>query len=321
MQPLVFDPLLKRIRWGGQRLGSVLHKSIGPEADYAESWEIADHGADQSIVSGGEFAGLSLAQLVQQQNVPLLGRHAGRDQFPLLVKFLDATDVLSVQVHPDDRLAKEYDPTENGKTEAWVILDADADSKLFVGLKTGVTATDLRAALDDGTVEQVLHRLSVQPGDCVFVPAGTVHAISSGVLLAEIQQSSDLTYRLYDWGRMGADGQPREVHIEAALRCINFERGPVNPVCPVVFEGDHRHEELVRCPHFILQRHSGSKSFSMPHDDAFHVLMVLAGNGSLQTDHESLDLPLGKTVLLPADRTDIEIAPADDLVLLDAFLP
>ncbi len=326
MSPLVFQPILKRIRWGGRRLGDLLNKPIGPEADYAESWEIADHGEDQSVVTRGEFSGQTLHALVERQNVPLLGRHAGQHQFPLLVKFLDASDVLSVQVHPDDRLAKEFDPNENGKTEAWVILDAAPSSELFVGLKAGVTADDLRAALAAGTVESLLHRINVQAGDCVFVPAGTVHAIGAGVLLAEIQQSSDLTFRLYDWGRVGSDGLPRELHIEPALRCIDFDRGPVGPVAPTVLESDHTLEELVRSPHFVLRRHRSCEPFTMAQDDEFQVLMSLSGNGHLLWNseaggHETIDLPRGQTVLLPAERPEVTVQPDGEITLLEASLP
>lgn len=321
MQPLIFKPLLKRIRWGGRRLGSVLHKPIGPESDYAESWEIADHGEDQSVVSRGEFVDQTLAQVVEQQNVPLFGRHTGRSQFPLLVKFLDANDVLSVQVHPDDQLAKQFDPAENGKTEAWVILDAVPGSELFVGLKEGVTADELRTALGDGTVDGLLHRIPAKAGDCVFVPAGTVHAIGAGVLLAEIQQSSDLTFRMHDWGRVGADGLPRELHVDQALQTTDFDRGPVGPVTPKRVDSDHLQEELVRSEHFVLHRHRGEVPFPMPRDDVFHVLMVIAGRGQLKSANETIELPLGQTVLLPAERSDALIKPTDDIVILDAFLP
>ncbi len=321
MSPLVFRPILKRIRWGGRRLGDLLNKPIGPEADYAESWEVADHGDDQSIVTRGEYSGQTLHALVERQNVPLFGRHAGQQQFPLLVKFLDASDVLSVQVHPDDRLAKEFDPQENGKTEAWVILDAAPAGELYAGLKAGVTADDLRAALAAGTVESLLHRINIQAGDCVFVPAGTVHAIGAGVLLAEIQQSSDLTFRLYDWGRVGSDGQPRELHIEPALRCINFDRGPVGPVEPTVLESDHTLEELVRSPQFVLRRHQAREPFAMGQDDAFHVLMSLSGSGRLLCDDATVDLPRGQSVLLPAERSEAVIYPDNEITLLEASLP
>jgi mannose-6-phosphate isomerase len=320
MPPLVFQPILKRIRWGGRRLGELLAKPIGPESDYAESWEIADHGVDQSVVARGPFSGTPLKSLIQRQNRPLLGRHAGLTQFPLLMKFLDAGDRLSVQVHPDDRLAKEFEPEENGKTEAWVILEKEEDSELYVGLKDGITREDLRRALDERSVPSLLHRFRVRPGDCVFVPAGTVHSIGAGILLAEIQQSSDLTFRLYDWGRVDSEGRPRELHIEEALRCIDFQRGPVNPVAPRPERADHPFETVVRSPYFCLQRHRSSDPFSIPQDETCHVIMSLAGNGQLRSAAETVALPRGQTVLLPAERSKIVIEPAGELVLLDTSL-
>ncbi|MGD9853884.1 MAG: type I phosphomannose isomerase catalytic subunit, partial [Planctomycetaceae bacterium] len=278
--------------------------------------------ADQSVVLHGEFAGKTLSELVQRQNLPLFGRHAGRTQFPLLVKFLDASDVLSVQVHPDDQLAKEFDPTENGKTEAWVIVDAAPGSELFVGFRRGVTEDELRAALRNGTVASLLHRIPVKAGDCVYVPAGTVHAIGAGVLLAEIQQYSDLTFRLFDWGRVGSDGRPRELHIESALRCIDFHRGPVEPIEPTPLESDHQLEELVRSPHFVLRRHRALEEFSMPQDDRFHVLLSLSGSGRLNCGADRIEMPRGQSVLLPAARPDVVINPSGGMItLLDASLP
>src|SRR5262249_50257376 len=161
----------------------LLGKAIGPEPDYAESWEICDHGVDQSIVAGGPFRGWELNRLTRGQSGELLGKHAGLPQFPLLIKFLDARDRLSVQVHPSDELARTYVPDEHGKTEAWVILAAEPKSAVYAGLKSGVDEATLRGALARGTVEDCLHRVSVAAGDCLYIPAGAVHAIGEGVLL------------------------------------------------------------------------------------------------------------------------------------------
>ena len=321
MPPLFFEPILKRIRWGGRRLGTELGKPIGPETDYAESWEVSDHGEDQSIVVNGEYAGWTLQKLVAERNQDLFGRHAGRKQFPLLVKFLDANDRLSVQVHPNDEQAKHYDPLENGKTEAWVIVHAEPDSKLYVGLQNGIGPDQLAQHLQAGTVEEILHTVSVQPGDCVFIPAGTIHAIGEGIVLAEIQQSSDLTFRLYDWGRLGADGKPREIHIDSAVHCTNFDMGPVDPVQPIESQsGPHRIEDLVQNDHFVMRRHTitaGNRGQFIT-DDRFHVFCVLAGSGELASGPK---LNLGTTFLVPASCADIEIAAASELTLLEAFLP
>ncbi len=325
MPPLFFEPLLKRIRWGGTRLGSVLGKPIGDGDDWAESWEIADHGEDQSVVDGGPFDGWTLARLVAEKNEELFGAAAGREQFPLLIKFLDASDRLSVQVHPDDALAKRYDPVENGKTEAWVILDAEPGSLLYAGLKADVDEPAMRSALEAGRVDECLHTLPVAAGDCVFVPAGTVHAIGEGILLAEVQQSSDLTFRLYDWGRVGADGRPRAIHVEDSIRCTDFARGPVEPVTPTRVQGDSGDgdvvEQLVECAYFGIRRHVVTKTAEFEPSDRFRILMTVAGAGVLRWESESRDVPLGTSVLLPAAAPQVTFESQGPSTLLEADVP
>jgi mannose-6-phosphate isomerase len=320
MRPLFFPPILKRIRWGGRRLGTLLGKPIGPETDFAESWEIVDHGKDQSTVMDGPFAGWTLARFVRERNQEIFGKHAGRTQFPLLVKFLDANDRLSLQVHPNDAKAKTYDPTENGKTEAWVIVHAEPGSQIYAGLKTGVDRETLRTHLHNGRLEECLHKFPVSAGDCVFIPAGTVHAIAEGIVLAEIQQSSDLTFRLHDWGRVGTDGKPRELHIEQSLASIDFERGPVSPVVPQKLA--HRPtEKLAECEYFVMHRHQSESPFSIPTDNRFHVLMMLSGAATLSTDGFEAPFNLGQSVLVPAASPDVQIRPREESIVLDAFLP
>ena len=264
--PLQFTPLLKRIRWGGRRLGTHLGKTLGPENDYAESWELVDHGDDQSRVISGSWAGRTLHELVRDEGAALLGAQAGLGQFPLLVKFLDANDRLSVQVHPNDQQAAAAIPGERGKTEAWVILEAEPQACVFAGLKPGVDRPALAQAVAAGTVEECLHRVAVKPGDCIFIPAGTVHALGEGVLLAEVQQSSDITYRLHDWNRLGPDGRPRPLHIEASLECTDFSRGPVDPQVPQPLPpwGPIARERLVHADYFILDRLQGTGTGTLP---------------------------------------------------------
>ncbi len=319
MQPLTFEPILKRIRWGGTRLGSVLQKPIGSETDYAESWEIADHGDDQSIVAGGSLASQSLGELVRTENEKLFGSQAGMEQFPLLIKFLDANDWLSLQVHPNDEQAKTYDADENGKTEAWVILDAEPGSKLCVGLKDGITKDDFKAHLDAGTIEEALHIFEVNAGDCVFVPAGTVHAIGSGVLLAEVQQQSDLTFRIHDWGRMGSDGKPRQLHIDQSLACIDFERGPVNPVTPKSISATQ--EELVREGYFVIERHQTNSPFSISTDNKFRILMLLQGETNIKAGEHEQMLSLGGTLLVPACTNEVFVEPMGSVTMLEVSVP
>ena len=318
---LAFHPVLKRIRWGGRRLGDALGKPIGEETDYAESWEVSTHPAGMSTVSGGPFDGTTLTTLVQTRPGDLLGPDVSDHDFPLLIKFLDAHDRLSVQVHPNNAQAARFQPGENGKTEAWVILDAAPGSRLFVGLKQGITPDVLQAALETGRVEDCLHSYNVSPGDCIFIPAGTVHAIGEGILLAEIQQSSNLTFRLYDWGRVGSDGLPRELHISQALECIDFERGPVDPVQPrVISERSPRSELLVDCEQFWIRRHTASAPFDLETAGWFRVLMVLRGAADISAGNDCLRQRCGGTVFVPACCAGVRCEPlaGDDLVVLEA---
>lgn len=328
MTPLRFQPLLKRIRWGGSRLGTVLQKSIGDEGDYAESWEFSDYGVDQSVVEGGPFDGKALGEVVSDYATELFGRHVGLEQFPLLVKFLDARDRLSVQVHPDDTLAELFSPGENGKTESWVIIDAEPGAVIYAGLKPGVDSVQLQEHLAEGTVEECLHTIPVKAGDCVLIPAGTVHAIGEGILLAEVQQMSNISFRLHDWGRFGADGQPRELHITESLKCIDFTRGPISPITPrpIVefredFDATYETVELVHCPYFVLHRHRGSAPFAPVTRDRFHALMVLDGAGHLACGEESVLLSKGQSILVPAVSDSVQVVPDGEITVLDAFLP
>ena len=322
VNPLLLNPVLKRARWGGRRLHTLFGKPLGPEADYAESWEVVDRGAIQSQVAAGPCAGRSLRWLMEQHREPLLGPHADHSQFPLLIKLLDAADRLSVQVHPDCRQAAAMGFAEPGKSEAWVILEASPDSRLFVGLQPDVTAADLQAALASGDVADCLHSFPARAGDCIHVPAGTVHAIGEGIVLAEVQQPSDLTFRLSDWGRLDADGSPRALHVEQALACIDFGRGPVHPLAPVsVAAAGHHCERLVASPHFVMHRHVAADPFDVADDRQFHVLITLAGTAELRTGGGAQPLPRGGTALIPASCTERRVHPQGPATILDVAMP
>jgi mannose-6-phosphate isomerase len=322
MEPLQFHPVLKRIRWGGRRLGTVLGKPIGDGDDYAESWEIADCGADQTLVAEGRFAGRSLAQLVEAEGPSLFGKGHRSPHFPLLIKFLDCNDRLSVQVHPNDEQARRMGRGDNGKTEAWFILEAKPESVIYAGLKPGVDRPTLEKHLDAGTVEECLHTFPARRGDCVFVPAGTVHALGEGILLAEVQQTSDATFRLFDWGRLGTDGKPRDLHREESLQCIDFKRGPVNPVDPRAFEdGTERIEELASCDYFILRQRTFSHALQLEDTGQFRVLMPLGRPIVLRSGGYEKTLRLGATVLLPAATKDVVLTSAGRSVFLEVSPP
>lgn len=322
LPPLTFTPLLKRIRWGGRKLQTLLGRNLGPESDYAESWEIADHADGTSCVADGPLAGTSLPELLQRYPGELLGKHQHLTQFPLLVKFLDANDWLSLQVHPNDQQAKTWNPVENGKTEAWVILHAEPGARICSGLQPGVTSEMLQQALGGCDLEELLHIYEVHTGDCIFVPAGTVHALGPGIVLAEIQQQSNLTFRLHDWGRTDASGKPRPVHIAESIACTNFQQGPVSPVIPHSrCDDDHAFEELVSCNCFQIHRHQCDQPFSIPRDNRFHILISLAGHARLETATGNASLSFGRTMLLPACSGGARVIPETEITLLDVTCP
>lgn len=314
--PLRFEPLFRRYLWGGRRLETMLGKSIGQGDDYAESWELVDHGEDQSVVRNGLLSGQSLSQLVAEHSDELFGRHAGQSQFPLLFKFLDCNRTLSVQVHPNDAQGAKLDPPDLGKTEAWVVLAAEPGSKIYAGLNPSVTKQDLHQALENGTCDQCLFTLEPNVGDCIFIEAGTVHALGEGLVIAEIQQASDTTFRLFDWNRVGADGKPRPLHIEQSLEVTNFERGPVSPQEPQTTEQPGR-ERLVECDKFLLDRCTFAKPQAIGGDERFHLLVVIAGVVEIGEEK----LTLGETCLLPAAAGVVEVVPQGSVVLLDICLP
>lgn len=221
--PLLLEPTLHVKVWGGHKLGSEFRKTLTENAPYGESWELHD----TSTVSNGVHAGKTIADLINAYGNDFIG--TGFDPaegLPLLIKLLDATQWLSVQVHPDDEQAKELEGDPRGKTEAWIILATEPDAKLVIGMNLGTSQEEMADAIHDNTLEDILEYATVQPGDVLYMPANTIHAIGPGIVLYEVQQSSNVTYRLYDWGRMGLDGNPRELHIEKGVQVSNLETLP-----------------------------------------------------------------------------------------------
>ncbi|QDT74355.1 type I phosphomannose isomerase catalytic subunit [Lacipirellula limnantheis] len=322
---LRFQPIFRRYLWGGRRLGTMLGKAIGPGDDYAESWEIVDHGDDQSVVLNGALSGKTLGDLVREQPAKLLGDGVPATSFPLLFKFLDCNRTLSVQVHPNDEQGAELDPPDLGKTEAWVVLAAEPGSNIYAGLKPGVTAEQLAAAIASGHCESCLHAFAARVGDCVFIPAGTVHALGAGLVIAEIQQASDTTFRLHDWDRVDAAGKPRPLHVEESLATIDYARGPVASQHPQFIASSI--ERLVACDKFLLDRLklADGGSATIGGDGSFHLLAVLEGGAAITTQTTSGPreevLSAGQTALLPAAAGRAKIASQGNLTLLDVSLP
>lgn len=318
--PLRFQPILRRYLWGGRRLGEVLGKPLGEGDDYAESWEVCDRGADQSVVAEGPLAGRTLHQLVVERGGELLGRHAPQPSFPLLFKFLDAQKTLSVQVHPDDERAARLTPADLGKTEAWVVLAAEPGSLIYAGLKRGFDRHALEREVARGTCELCLHRFEPRVGDCVFLPSGVVHAIGAGLLVAEIQQASDTTYRLFDFNRLGPDGKPRALHVEQALEAIDFARGPVEPQRAQPTDRPHV-SRLVACDKFVLDRWDLDAPQTVGGHDRCHLVAVVSGQVVVEHEPRHESLALGSTVLLPAVLGPTRLEPIGRATVLDIYLP
>jgi mannose-6-phosphate isomerase len=320
LPPLRFEPIFKQYLWGGRRLESLLGKRLGPGPHFAESWEVVDHGQDQSVVSAGPLQGTTLHALVAQHGAALLGRHHPQPRFPLLMKLLDAHQTLSVQVHPNDHQAALLDPPDSGKTEAWVILAADPGSKIYAGLKPGVDRVTLASEVQNGTCNTCLHQFEPHVGDCIFLESGTVHAIGAGLVVAEIQQASDTTYRLFDWNRVDDDGQPRQLHVREALDTIDFRRGPVTPQRPQPTDQPQR-ERLVACDKFVLDRWRLDAPVAADGNDRFHILSVVEGEATVVAGADQERLPRGNTILLPACCPAYSVRPRGGAVLLDMYLP
>lgn len=325
--PLCFEPFLRPMVWGGQRLRQVLGKPLPTPEPYGESWEISDHPLHRSRVATGKEAGRTLDQLMQQERVALLGSAAPHyATFPWLVKFLDACDWLSVQVHPDDEAARKLWPGEGGKTEAWFILDALPESRVYAGLRPGVDAHQLQQALSEGTVADCLHSFQPEPGDCIFLPAGTVHAVGGGVLFAEVQQTSDATFRLFDWNRRDSQGKSRALHIEQALACIDWKRGPVEPIrvpgfgSATVASGVQR-QALVRCPFFNLDFVRANRPFPCGGEGMLQLFIVIQGSGRWRLPNGEHPIQVGQAWLLPAAMPPIGCDPNSTLAALHCTLP
>jgi len=323
LYPLRFEPIYQYRLWGGRRLASLLATPLPGDGPVGEAWVLSDRDDFPSLVAHGPLKGWTIRQLCEQMPVQLLGRLAGRfGRFPLLLKFLDAQDRLSVQVHPSDSQSGSLPPGEHGKTEAWVVLQAGPESLIYAGLKAGATADGIRRALANGTVEEHLAWFRPRPGDGVFLPAGTVHALGSDVVVFEVQQNSDVTFRLHDWDRIDAGtGRARALQVEEALSCIDFSQS-VGPVVPVVEEVKPvLRERLFSCDHFEVRRLVGEQPYTVGEAGMPRVLVCLAGSALLEHDGSGYPVNRGDVMLLPAVVGPCSFRPRSEVSLLEISLP
>ena len=298
MEPLVFEPFFRPQVWGGRRLERLLGKRLPPEGRFGESWEVSAHPLHVSRVAEGPQRGAGLDELWGRFAGDWVGRGPVPPRFPWLVKFLDCDELLSVQVHPDDAAAGRLVPGESGKTEAWLVLHAEPGARIFAGLLPGTTGSQLARHLEAGTVSECLHAFAPRAGDFVFLPAGTVHSAGGGVVLLEIQQTSDATFRLFDWNRPGPDGRPRALHGREAMDSIDWSLGPVSPLRSV---GGADCEQLVACEHFCLKRYRVTESLPLAPGGQMSVWAVVGGEAELAGQHGGYrrTFGLGATVLVP----------------------
>ena len=328
--PLIFAPRLKHYLWGGRRLEQLFGRRL-PEGVTAESWEVSGYPDEPSVVVDGPLAGRELPNLVAEYGVDLLGhrraRGAERGTFPLLVKLLDASHALSVQVHPDDAWAAAHRTGEAGKAEMWHILHTEPGARIIHGLAPGVDRVAFRRAVAKRRVQDVLNRVVVRPGDSVMVPAGTVHGILSGVVLLEVQQTSDTTYRIHDWDRLGPDGRPRELHVAKALEVIDFEGRGAALVKPRTVEasGGIRREVITECRHFVVERiraEAGAVFAATLDGASFEIWGTVAGTASLgASGAPARDLEPARFVLLPATMGSFTLRAHTETVAIRVFLP
>jgi mannose-6-phosphate isomerase len=314
LYPLRFEPIYQYRLWGGRRLAGLLEAPL-PEGPVGEAWVLSDREDHPSRVACGPLAGLTIAQLLEQLPQQMMGRLAGRfRRFPLLLKFLDAREMLSVQVHPSG---------ECGKTEAWVVLEAGKDSRIYAGLKAGATEAVLRRALANGGPAEHLASFTPKPGDGVFLPGGTVHALGDGVVVFEVQQNSDVTYRLYDWGHVDAKtGKPRPLQVEQALECVDFADHAGGLVSPVVEATPSVEREwLFHCEYFWLSRLHGDKPFAVGKQGVPRVLVCIGGTGQIEHGGATYTVKKGEVFLLPAVTGECAFRPFGTASLLEIEIP
>jgi len=308
--PLLLEPIYKDYIWGGNRIARQYGRINTPKV-CAESWEITDRPEGMSVVINGDYKGRTLHDLLKSMKHDLVGHKSDSDRFPLLIKMIDAKKALSVQVHPNDDNA--HLTGGEAKTEMWYVLDAEPNAMIYTGLKPNVTQASFEKALSEDNLEQAtLAKIPAKPGRTFFVPGGRVHAIGAGCLVLEIQQNSNTTYRVHDWGRVGNDGKPRETHLEKALQVINWENSApeVMPAKLLESESNNQWWSIIDCPFFVTKRIELNQPEEISHDgSSFHALFVTRGTALIGANGIMASAKAGTSCLVPAAATNYTITP------------
>ncbi len=325
--PLIFEPIFKPKIWGGRKLEALLGKHLPEDERIGESWEVADLEDDQSVVASGPARGRTLLQLVHQWGTDLIGQASlFEGRFPLLIKFLDAGETLSVQVHPNEAMARRLGDRVRIKNEAWYVIDAEEGGFIYRGVRKGVDADALKRAIQDQRVESVLNRISVRKGHCYYLPSGTIHALGAGVTVAEVQTPSDITYRVYDWNRIDpSTGRPRDLHLQQALQCISYDTTPIaNEKREHVAGIWTSVTSLVRCESFVIERVRMAEGVEqqIPYDELV-IWIVLEGRGRIVCDSPAslTAFGTGDTVVLPAGLENARVQINDNCMWLEVSIP
>jgi mannose-6-phosphate isomerase len=297
--PLQFEPILKERIWGGEKLKTLLHKPIISKIT-GESWELSTVEGDVSVIANGDLKGKSLTELIEDLPNEILGtavyKRFGK-QFPLLFKYLDAREDLSIQVHPNDKLAKERH-NSFGKTEMWYVMQADADARIIVGFKEDSGKEEYLEHLHNKTLVSILEDVKAKPGDVFFLETGTVHAIGAGLVVAEIQQTSDITYRLYDFDRVDAQGNKRELHVDLALDAVNYSKIDTYKKYDKV---ENKSNNIVDCPYFTTNFLPLNGEVKVgKNGETFTVYMCIEGSFGIEIQNETYQYKNGDTILIPA---------------------
>ncbi|MFA0962438.1 type I phosphomannose isomerase catalytic subunit [Roseivirga sp. BDSF3-8] len=323
LYPLTFTPIYKDKIWGGQKIKTVLEKDFGALPNCGESWEISGVTGDVSVVNSGPLEGKNLQELIRTYQGDLVGHKVYEkhgEEFPLLVKFLDANKDLSIQVHPDDKLAAERHDSK-GKTEMWYIIQADEDALITTGFNQPLDQETYLEHFNNGRIEELLNREEARAGDTFFIPAGRVHTIGKGILLAEIQQTSDITYRIYDFDRTDDQGNKRELHTEQALDAIDFKQYDT-------YRNPYRKEKnkpvkLAECPYFCTNVLELEKSLTRSYEklDSFVILVCTEGTATIKADEYEVLLSKGHSMLIPAVFKSITLTTEKEARLLESYIP